>query len=142
MLGSEEFINGTQRWCLWLKDASASEIAAIRPIKDRVGLVKKQRQNSERPETKKLAATPALFGEIRQPTARYLAFPEVSSERRVYIPTGFLDSEVVATNKLYTIGGASVFHFGVLSSAMHMAWTRTVCGRIEERLSIFNRHCL
>jgi hypothetical protein len=72
-----------------------------------------------------------LFGEIRQPQQRFLAVPEVSSERRNYIPMGFVNSNVIPTNKIYTLSGATKFHFGVLSSAMHMAWTRTVCGRLK-----------
>src|SRR6185369_13044520 len=77
------------------------------------------------------ADTPTLFGEIRQPKERYLAIPEVSSEKRLYLPIDFLPESVIATNKLYTMEGAKLFEFGVMASIMHMAWLRSVCGRLK-----------
>ncbi|HMN76928.1 MAG TPA: class I SAM-dependent DNA methyltransferase [Burkholderiaceae bacterium] len=133
LVGSEELINGRRRWCLWLVDASPQAIRLLRRVSERVALVRAARLRSSRRQTVALAETPTLFAEIRQPLARYLAVPEVSSEVRRYIPLAFLDADVVATNKLYTIEGASMWHFGVLQSAMHMAWTRGVCGRLESR---------
>ncbi len=131
LLGSEEYINGVERWCLWLVDASPSQLKALPLVRKRIERVKAKRLESLRATTRELADTPSLFGEIRQPRGRYVALPEVSSENRHYIPMGFLDRDVVATNKLYTIDGASLYHFGVLTSAMHMVWTRAVCGRLK-----------
>lgn len=133
LMGSDEFLYSTERWCLWLVAAEPAEIRAAPLVAQRVANVKKQREASSRAATKELANRPMLFGEIRQPMSRYLAVPEVSSEDRRFIPIGFLDPAVVATNKLYTIAGASDFHFGVVQSAMHMAWMRAVGGRLESR---------
>lgn len=131
LLGSVEFINDQERYCLWLVGASPKIIKAISKIRERVERVKDVRADSKRPTTRSLAESPTLFGEIRQPKKRYLAIPEVSSGERLYIPIGFLQPEIVATNKLYTIDGATLFHFGVLGSLMHMAWIRHVGGRLK-----------
>ena len=74
-----------------------------------------------------------MFDEIRQPETNYLAIPEVSSERRKYIPIGFIAKEVIASNKIQMVGNATLFHFGVLTSMMHMTWTKNICGRLESR---------
>lgn len=134
LMGSEEFINGIERWCLWLPDIRPDQLRRMPMVMERVEKVREARAGSKREATRELARFPTRFGEIRQPQGRYVAVPEVSSENRLYIPIGFLDPEVVATNKLYTIDGGSLFHFGVLQSAMHMAWTRGVCGRLESRI--------
>ena len=131
LMGSEEFINAKVRWCLWLVDATPTIIKQMPQLLKRIDKVRLTRLASSRPTTQALAKKPSLFGEIRQPKSRYLAFPEVSSENRDYVPIGFLDEAVIATNKLYTISDANQFHFGVLSSVMHMAWVRTVCGRLK-----------
>jgi hypothetical protein len=133
LMGSEELLNNTSRWCLWLIDAPPSVLREVPSIRSRVKAVQATREASSRGTTRELAHTPALFGEIRQPRSRYLAIPEVSSENRRYVPIAFLPANVIATNKLYTMGGASLFEFGVLTSAIHMAWTRSVCGRLESR---------
>lgn len=132
-LGSQEFINGSQRWCLWLKDAPPSEMRALPELMKRVEAVKKHRLESPRETTRELARTPMLFGEIRQPTGKYLAIPKTSSERRAYIPMAFLDSQVIASTELFTMSEATLFTFGVLCSSMHMAWVKQVCGRLESR---------
>lgn len=131
LLGSEEFINGQKRYCLWLVDASPKTIKAIAQIRERVEKVKEVRSASSRETTRSLANSPSIFGEIRQPKQRYLAIPEVSSENRPFIPIGFLQPITIATNKLYTIDGAKLFHFGVLGSTMHMAWVKHVAGRLK-----------
>ena len=131
VMGSEEFINGIDRWCLWLTGIKPSELRALPNVLARVNAVKKKRLESPRPTTQALADTPTLFGEIRQPKVRYLAIPEVSSERRFYLPIDFLPESVIATNKLYTMEGAKYFEFGVMASIMHMAWLRSVCGRLK-----------
>ena len=130
-IGSEEFINNTLRYCLWLQGVSPTIIKGFPPVLARVEKVRQNRLASLRQTTRELANLPMLFGEIRQPTIDYLAIPEVSSERRRFIPIGLVDKEVIASNKIYTLSGATLYHFGVLSSGMHMAWTRTVCGRMK-----------
>lgn len=131
ILGSEEYINGIERWCLWLSGISPAELRAMPHVRRRVESVRKQRLESTRETTNSLADTPALFGEIRQPATSYLAVPKTSSERRAYIPIGFLPPTVIANTELFTLEGAGLFHFGVLTSLMHMAWVRAVCGRLK-----------
>lgn len=132
-LGAEEFINRKDRWCLWLKGAKPSEIRALPLVMARVQSVREYRSNSKRPQTRSLADYPMLFGEIRQPDNDYLLVPRVSSERRIYIPIGFFSQDVIASDACLTVPGAIPFHFGILSSAMHMAWVRYVAGRLESR---------
>jgi hypothetical protein len=131
ILAPEEFINGKERFCLWLVNAAPDELRAMPLVMERVNAVRETRAKSKRATTKELAKTPTLFGEIRQPTRRYLAIPKTSSERRAYIPMGFLDPTVIASTDLFTLPEAKFFHFGILSSAMHMAWVRQVCGRLK-----------
>jgi type I restriction-modification system DNA methylase subunit len=129
--GAEEFINNISRWCLWLKDATASEIRSIPPIYQRIDEVKKIRLASSREATNKLASTPYLFGEIRQTDSNYVLIPRHSSENRDYIPIGFLTKDVICGDANCMIPNASLFEFSVLTSKMHMAWVRTICGRIK-----------
>jgi hypothetical protein len=129
--GGEEFLNGTERWCLWLNDAKPQDIRGCPPLMERVEQVKHFRLASKKAPTVALAATPSLFGEIRQPSTEYLLFPKVSSERRRYVPLGFLPPEVVANGSSLVVPGASIYHFGVLSSAMHISWMKSVCGRMK-----------
>jgi hypothetical protein len=130
-IGGEEFINNVNRWCLWLVDAKPDELSLVPDVYERLLKVKETRINSTRPTTQKLSSTPSLFGEIRQPNTNYLAVPEVSSERRIYIPIAFTTPDVIASNKIYTISNATLYDFGILTSTMHMAWMRTVCGRLK-----------
>lgn len=129
--GAEEFLNNKKRWCLWLVDAKPNEIRNLLEVQKRIELVRQTRLSSNRPTTNKLAEFPALFGEIRQPKNNYLVFPEVSSERRKYIPIGFLPKEVISSNKNYTIDSAGLYHFGILQSLIHMTWVSYVCGRMK-----------
>ena len=138
-LGAQEFLNGQQRWCLWLKDASPAEFRAMPEVMKHVEGVRKHRMESERETTRKLANTPALFGEIRQPASDYLMIPSVSSENRNYIPIGFMSETVIGSNLVLFVPDATPFHFGVLSSAMHMAWTRQVCGRLKSDYRYSNK---
>jgi hypothetical protein len=131
-LGGYEFINGEERFCLWLEGASPS-ICGIPEVKRRLEGVRDTRLKSKRATTRQLAYTPSIFGEIRQPQHRYLAIPEVSSERRPYIPMAFLPARVICSNKLQTISGATLYHLGILASAIHMSWVKQVCGRLESR---------
>ena len=133
-LGAEEFINNKKRYCLWLVNASPAEMRKIPPIMERVANVQKLRSESKRAATQKLAATPTLFGEIRQPVSgTYLLVPSTSSEKRRYVPIGFLDCNVISSNANLIVPNASLYHFGILTSNVHMAWMRAVCGRLEMR---------
>ena len=131
-MGSEEFINKKVRWCLWLKDVSPSKYRKIKPITARLEQVKEFRKTSPT-ESVKNDATPALFTQIRQPDSNYIVIPEVSSEKRKYVPMGFMTPDIICSNRLRLIPNAEVYHFGVLTSSVHMAWMRAVCGRFEMR---------
>jgi hypothetical protein len=130
-LGSAEFINGISRWCLWLVGIAPGKLRQLPRVSERVAAVKGVRSGSSRGTTNSLAAMPALFGEIRQPTIRYIAIPKTSSENRAYIPTGFLEPTTIAGTEIFTIAGGTLLEFGVLTSVMHMAWVRSVCGRLK-----------
>ncbi|HOY86300.1 MAG: DNA methyltransferase [Methylotenera sp.] len=130
-IGGQELIRNQARYCLWLQDAKPEVITTMPALLKRIQAVQNWRKNSERKTTQNLAATPMLFAEIRQPLSNYLAFPTVSSERRAYIPIAFLDSNVIASNQIYIIPKATYSSFGTLTSTMHMAWVRSVCGRLK-----------
>ena len=133
-IGSQEYLYNEQRWCLWLVDITPGELRKLPLVCERVEKVRLSRLQSKRPSTQKLSAYPTLFGEIRQPNSKYLVFPEVSSERRLYIPVGLMPADVITSNKNYTVANASLYTFGILSSIMHMSWTRAVSGRLESRI--------
>jgi hypothetical protein len=130
-LGADEFLNGYERWCLWLGDCSPSELRAMPEVMKRVQAVKNSRLASKSAPTRKLADTPTRFHVEFMPESPYLVIPEVSSERREYIPLGYLEPTTLASNKLRLLPNASLTEFGVLQSAMHMAWTRSVSGRLK-----------
>ena len=131
----DEFINNLKRYCLWLVDCEPNEIKQMPYVLARIEKVKQMRLASKKLPTQALAAQSARFGELRQPKTDYLAIPRVSSERRLFIPIGFLPSSFVAGDKLQTIENATNFHFGVLSSKMHNGWMRSVCGRMKSDYS-------
>lgn len=131
--GANEYLNGWERWCLWLKDFAPSTYSGIKPIMDAVNKVKEYRKGSKREQTRMFANVPMLFGEIRQPNTSYLIVPLVNTEKRVYIPMDFFNSDVIPTHQLGVIQNATMYHFGVLQSIIHMAWMRFVCGRQEMR---------
>ena len=130
-IGSVEFINNISRWCLWLKDATPSEIKNLPLVLERVNRVKKFRDNSTAEPTRKSALTPYLFFYISHSDKEYLVIPETSSERRTYIPIGYVPKDVIASNAVYLIPAADRFVFGVLCSKMHMAWVKSICGRLK-----------
>lgn len=130
-LGAYEFINNKTRWCLWLVDATPHEIKQSPYVMKRIESVREFRANSVAAGTRKFAETPTLFCQIAQPDSDYIAVPETSSERRKYIPIGFLSKNVIASNLLFLIPNASLYHFGILTSNVHNAWMRTVCGRLK-----------
>ena len=133
LIGAEEFINNLKRWCLWLIGINPTELRLMPKVLERIEKTKEHRLKSKREATKKLAKTPSLFGEIRQPKSNYLLVPFVSSENREIIPIGYFNSEVIATNRVAVIPEASLYTFGVLTSIMHMTWVNRVCGRLESR---------
>ena len=131
LYGGEEFLNGVERWCLWLVGAPPGLTRKSSLLRARIEGVRRFRESSGRPQTRELALTPTLFGEIRQPGGRYLLIPKVSSESRRYIPIGFVEPEIIASGSALIVPGAGLYHFGVLSSAMHNAWMRYVAGRMK-----------
>lgn len=138
-LMGDEFINGIERWCLWLDGITATELRKMPTIQRRVQAVKQMRLASKKEATVALASRPTIFGEIRQASSsKYLAIPKVSSERRLYIPIGYLDSKTICGDKLFFVSNASPFSFGVITSSMHMAWMRAVCGRMKSDYSYSN----
>ncbi len=130
-LGTDEFINQLDRWCLWLKDCPAAELKAMPEVMKRVRAVEQHRRASSRAATQALAGASHLFGEIRQPSGRYILVPRHSSERRSIIPIGFMPAGVIVGDANLCIPAAGLFEFGILSSRMHMAWVSHVCGRIK-----------
>jgi hypothetical protein len=130
-LGADEFLNGYERWCLWLGDCPPGELRQMPEALARVEAVKRYRLASKSAPTRRLAETPTRFHVENMPTEPYMVIPEVSSERRKYIPFGFLNPDTLASNKLRLLPHANLYHFGVLSSDMHMAWTRYVTGRLK-----------
>jgi hypothetical protein len=130
-VGSQEFINNEKRFCLWLVDIKPNILRSMHMVVERVELVKQMRLNSTSPTTRDAADRPTLFFTVAQPTSEYLLLPEVSSERRHYIPIGFMSANTIASNKCLIVPNADIFLFGVLTSTMHMAWVRYVSGRLK-----------
>ena len=131
IVGAQEFINKKERYCLWLKNISPSVYKSIPPVYEAVSNVYKLRSESKRDATKKLAATPMLFGEIRHPETDYLLVPSTSSENRKYIPIGFMSKDVISNNANLIVPNATIYEFGILTSNVHMAWMRAVGGRLK-----------
>ncbi|AMS26756.1 methylase [Bacteroidetes bacterium UKL13-3] len=133
LISAHEFLNGHKRWCLWLKNANPTDLKETKLVTERVENVRKLREQSTRQATQKLAAFPTLFGEDRQPKSDYVLIPRHSSENRKYIPLGFFDENSIASDSCLFIEGAKLYHFGILMSSIHMAWVKSVCGRLESR---------
>ena len=127
--GATEFISNSKRWCLWLVGVSPSEIRKMPEVMKRVELCKADRLSGAE-DRKKLALTPSLFRETKNPDSA-IVVPRHSSETRRYIPLGFIGKEMILTDAAMCIPNATLYHFGVLTSNVHMAWTRVVCGRIK-----------
>ncbi|MBR4641392.1 MAG: N-6 DNA methylase [Selenomonadaceae bacterium] len=130
-MGAEEFINGKLRYCFWLVDVAPNEIRKSKELYQRVEAVKNFRLASKKADTRKSAETSQLFQEIRQPTTNYLLIPRVSSENRRYIPIGFMPPEIIASDATSIVPAAQIYHFGILTSSIHMAWMRAVAGRLK-----------
>ena len=129
--GSDEFINNKVRYCLWLVNARPSELKLSKFISDRIDGVRNFRLSSPKEATRRSADTPTLFQEIRQPDKEYVIVPRVSSERRRYIPIGFMMPENIATDSVQIIPSADIYLFGIITSNIHMAWMRAVAGRLK-----------
>lgn len=138
LASAKEFLHNIPRWCFWLVDASPADFKNLPVLKQKIERVRDFRLASKKEATKKLALTPMLFGEIRQPTSNFILIPIHSSERRRYIPMAYLPPAFIVHNSCAFIEDAKLYHFGVLSSSMHMAWVRQVCGRLESRYRYSN----
>ena len=134
-LGAEGFLHGEWRYCLWLVDCPPQTLRSLPQVMARVKAVQQMREKSAKSATRQKAVTPTLFTENRQPkVGRYLAIPRTSSENRPFLPVGYLDATVIAANDLQMVPHATLYHFGVLSSKMHWAWTGVTAGRLESRI--------
>lgn len=131
--GSKEFINRKSRYCLWLGNCSPAELKTMPLCLERVKSVKEYRLNSPSAGTVKLADKPTHFHVENMPDSTYILVPKVSSERRRYVPIGFMTPDVLCSDLVFIIPKASLYHFGILTSNIHMAWMRAVCGRLEMR---------
>ena len=130
-IGSEEYINKGERYCLWLEQVDPTLLKNCIPLRERLAKVKEMCLASTKAATRQWADRPYLFTENRQPAGDYIIVPSVSSENRRYIPIGFVSPDIIASNLALIIPDATLYHFGVLTSNIHMAWMRTVCGRLK-----------
>ncbi|PDS26855.1 class I SAM-dependent DNA methyltransferase [Flavobacterium branchiophilum] len=130
LIGADEFINNKKRYCLWMVDFNPNDIKKMPLIADRINRVKKDRLASKDKSMQKLAVKPYLFRETNNPD-KCLVIPVVSSEKRDYIPMGFIDKDTISTNGNLIMPEANLYHFGVLMSKMHMAWVNVTCGRLK-----------
>ena len=130
-IGSKEFINGYRRYCLWLGDCPSDELRKMPECMKRIEAVRAFRLSSVSAGTRKLADTPRRFHVENMPNGTYIVIPETSSENRSYIPIGFLDEKTMCSNAVKIMPDATLYHFGILTSNMHMVWTRYVCGRLK-----------
>ena len=131
--GAQEFINQQPRYCLWLGTCPPNELRSMPHCMERVTAVKNYRASSTRASTVKLASTPTRFQTENMPEGNYLLIPKVSSERRRYVPMGVMSPDMLCSDLVFIIPDAGLYHFGMLTSNVHMAWMRTVCGRLEMR---------
>jgi len=141
LIGSDEFINGNSRWCLWIKDEDINEALTIPAIFDKVKKVEKFRLLSKAPSTRNFSGGNHKFIQIQHEPCNAIVIPEVSSEKRMYIPMGFADIETVLTNKLFAIYSYHPFILSILTSKMHMIWAKITCGRLETRMSYSSVLC-
>ena len=132
LLGAVEYLHGKKRYCLWLQGVSPSQIKSCAFVMERVRLCKESRESSIAAGIRKFADTPMLFAQITQPVGNpYIIVPRVSSERRRYVPIGFIDGDTIVSDAVQIIPDATIYEFGVLISNVHMAWMRAVCGRLK-----------
>jgi hypothetical protein len=138
ILSGDEFINGRNRWILYLADIEPNEIKSLPLIKDRIESVAKYRAASTKSQTRETSKTPTLFAEPRQPKDNFLLIPRTSSENRKYLPLGFYSKDFIVNDSCTALPKATLFHFGILSSVMHITWVKYTCGRLESRLRYSN----
>jgi len=131
LLSGKEFLNNILKWCLWLEDFNPGDIAKSHELRVRIDNVFEHRSKSTRETTRKLAQTPYLFGELRQPKNDYVVIPRVSSGDRKIIPMGIFTSDFIVGDTCLSVENATLYHFGILQSSMHMAWVNQVCGRLK-----------
>jgi len=137
-ISGDDFINNIIRWCIWLKGVNPTDFRDIKEFHKRFKAVKEFRENSTRGGTKKMADLPYLFAEERQPDNDFLVIPKVSSENRRYIPIAYLNKDYIVSDKTFVVPNTTLFHFGVLTSVMHMTWMRNTCGRMKSDYSYSN----
>ena len=130
-VGAREFLHNESRYCLWLAEASPKELNRMPLVRERVAKTRQFRLNSSKAATRQFADFPTRFMEIRQPDSTYIIIPSHSSENRRYIPIGFMSPDVICSNANLMIPNATLYHFGILESNVHMAWMRAVCGRLK-----------
>ena len=130
LIGADEYINNKPRYCLWLKECPPHELRKMPLVLERVERVQKWRLESRDEAARRIAGTPTLFREMNNPD-KFIVIPVVSSEKRKYIPLGFMGADTIASNAVLIIPDATFYHFGILTSNVHMAWTRAVCGRLK-----------
>ena len=138
-ISAEDFLHDSNRYCLWLADAQPSVLQSIPPILQRIEAVRTFRLASTKAQTREKANQPSIFAELRQPSTRFLAIPKTSSERRAYIPIAFEPATTAVASEIYFCEGAQDYHFGILTSTMHMAWMRQVCGRMKSDFRYSNK---
>ena len=131
LLSAHQFINGENRWCIWLKNVPPSEWRNLPAVMERVQAVRAFREKSKKAATVRLAEMPYLFAEIRQPESNYVLVPRHSSENRRYVPMAFFSSDYIVSDSCAAVPDATLYHFGVMTSQIHMAWMRQLCGRIK-----------
>ena len=132
LMGATEYINNKKRYCLWLVGISPSELRSMPLVLGRVKKCKEKRESSIAAAIRKFAETPTLFAQITQPVGHpFIIVPRVSSEKRRYVPIGFMDANVISSDAVQIIPDANLYHFGILTSNVHMAWMRAVCGRLK-----------
>ena len=137
-VGGRDFLHNEKRYCIWLVDANPSEIKKIPPIYERIKKVREFRKNSKSLSTQKKSETPQLFLKISQPEKKFLFIPQLSSEKRKYIPIDFLDAEKIVLDPNFIIPDADLYLFGILESSVHMIWTKKFCGRLKSDIRYSN----
>ncbi|MCF7731008.1 MAG: hypothetical protein K9N23_04945 [Akkermansiaceae bacterium] len=139
LLSADQYINGADRWVLWLLDAPPHLIRDNEGLRQRIEAVRQFRQASPKESTRRMADRPTLFDQIRQPAEPYILIPRHSSENRRYVPFGYFGPDVIISDSCTAVPGATHYHLGILCSGMHMAWMRAVCGRIKSDYRYSNK---
>jgi type II restriction/modification system DNA methylase subunit YeeA len=137
-ISGDDFINNVKRWCIWLKEANPKDFRKVPEFQERFQAVRAFREASTRIGTKRMADLPYLFAEERQPENDFLLIPKVSSETRKYIPIAYLTKDHIVSDKTFVIPNTTLYHFGVITSQMHMTWMRATCGRMKSDYSYSN----